>query len=128
MHESIVTTKSKDMMMSSRLGRWAYTPRRPLLFFSVECWAILTAELLALFLDAGVYPSALLHLAAVSTGALLVNRALRRPEEERVLEAFQQDIAVLEQLGLPPDCTEKEKVRLFHVYIARMEKARSLDR
>jgi hypothetical protein len=110
----------------SKLARWAYLPRRRLLFIVIESWAALAAEVVAIVLQAGIYPSILIQIASLSTGALLANRALRKPEEERAQEELEQDTAILEQLRLSPDCVEKEKLRLFHSYRANVKKVRTL--
>ena len=125
MSESKLPTKLGNLPTPSKLGRWAYTPRRRLAFAAVEAWAALAAWILALLINAGLYPSILLEFASLSTGAFFVNLALRNPKEERIQEAFEQDIRILEQLRLSPTSAEEEKRLRFRSYMAEVEKVRS---
>ncbi|HEV7590457.1 MAG TPA: hypothetical protein VGO40_20265, partial [Longimicrobium sp.] len=86
--------------MTSWLARWTYTPRRRLVFIVVESWAALLAEAIVIALDAAVFPALLIRISSLSTGALIANRVLRRPDEERLQEDLEQDLAILEQLRL----------------------------
>ena len=124
MNASNLAAESKGPTTLSRLARWAYTPRRPLVFIVVESWVALLGEALILALDAGDYPAILVRIAFLATGALIANRLLRRSGEERVQEDLEQDLAILEQLRLTPSRTQREKARLFRVYLAAVEQLR----